>query len=360
MVKDGSILNFYERIPKKFLKNAVNPNVHLHNLKIPFRMCVVAPSGSGKTNFLLNLIKLFCDGQGTFEDITIITRNKDEPLYNWLSEQSEQIIIKEGLHSTPELDKMDKEQNHLVVWDDLVLSKDLTMVENYYIRARKLNCSVIFLSQSYFKIPKNIRGNCSYLVLLKLSGQRETNLILSEFGLGITKEELIKVYEFATKEKLSPLLIDMEAEKDKRFRKGFNEYIDINNIGSHTETKDDEVKGEGLKEVYEVVKPVLKHIGRQIMDKLKKTPAFHEDKVDPVAHIRNKYHQQNDHTDKAAEEYYKYQARENARQSKLKHQSPSKAELDRIAYIAAMDARDDEILYGGSVKPKRKYVKKIK
>ena len=115
-----------------------------------------------------------------------------------------------------------------------------------------------------------------------------------------------------------------------------------------------------MKEVYEVVKPVLKHIGRQIMDKLKKTPAFHEDKVDPVAHIRNKYHQQNDHTDKAAEEYYKYQARENARQSKLKHQSPSKAELDRIAYIAAMDARDDEILYGGSVKPKRKYVKKIK
>ena len=80
------------------------------------------------------------------------------------------------------------------------------MVENYYIRARKLNCSVIFLSQSYFKIPKNIRGNCSYLVLLKLSGQRETNLILSEFGLGITKEELIKVYEFAIKDFVKDLM----------------------------------------------------------------------------------------------------------------------------------------------------------
>ena len=74
----------------------------------------------------------------------------------------------------------------------------------------------------------------------------------------------------------------------------------------------------------------------------------------------NKYHQQNDHTDKAAEEYYKYQARETARQAKLKQQSPSRAELDRIAAIAAMDAIDDQILYGGSVKPKRKYVRKIK
>ena len=35
-------------------------------------------------------------------------------------------------------------KNHLVVWDDLVLSKDSSMVENYYIRARKLDVSVIF------------------------------------------------------------------------------------------------------------------------------------------------------------------------------------------------------------------------
>jgi hypothetical protein len=100
------------------------------------------------------------------------------------------------------------------------------MVENYYIRARKLNVSVIFISQSYFRIPKIIRNNCSYMVLLKLSGQREVNVILSEFGLGVTKDELIEIYKYATSEKFSPLLIDLEADSSNRFRKGLLEVID--------------------------------------------------------------------------------------------------------------------------------------
>ena len=189
-------------------------------------MCIVAPSGSGKTNFLVNLISMFSKGKkGTFSSIHIITRNKDEPLYKWLLTKTDQIVIKEGLSNTPKLDDFDKEKNHLVVWDDLVLSKDLSMVENYYIRARKLNVSVIFISQSFFKIPKVIRNNCSYMVLLKLSGQREVNLILSEFGLGITKEELLEFYQYATREKFSPLVIDMEADPADRFRKGVDEII---------------------------------------------------------------------------------------------------------------------------------------
>jgi hypothetical protein len=226
---DGKIVNMYEKIPKSFLDKVDNPNFHLHNLKLPFRMCIVAPSGSGKSNFLLNLIHLFCAGdKGTFSTIHIITKNKSEPLYKWLESECEQIRITEGLSTTPRLDDFDKNKNHLVVWDDLVLSKDLSMVENYYIRARKLNCSVIFLSQSYFRIPKIIRNNCSYMILLKLSGNREMNIIMTEFGLGVSKEQLLKIYEYATAEKFSPLVIDMEADKDNRFRKGLTEIIDIN------------------------------------------------------------------------------------------------------------------------------------
>jgi hypothetical protein len=218
----------YEQMPKDFLDKVDNPNFALHQLKIPMRMCIVAPSGSGKTNFLVNLISLFSRGKkGTFSTITIITRNKDEPLYKWILTKTDQIVIKEGLSNTPKLDDFDKEKNHLVVWDDLVLSKDLSMVENYYIRARKLNVSVIFISQSFFKIPKIIRNNCSYMVLLKLSGNREVNLILSEFGLGITKEELLALYEYATKDKFCPLVIDMEADVSSRFRKGLDEILGV-------------------------------------------------------------------------------------------------------------------------------------
>ena len=65
------------------------------------------------------------------------------------------------------------------------------------------------------------------MVLLKLSGNREVNMILSEFGLGVTKEQLIALYEYATREKFSPLLIDMEADKDSRFRKGLNQVLSV-------------------------------------------------------------------------------------------------------------------------------------
>jgi len=225
VVPSGKIQNLYEKIPKEMLDNVENPNFNQHKFKLPFRMCIVAPSGSGKTNFLVNLLGIFSAGKGTFASITIITRNKDEPLYKWISSKSDQIIIKEGITNTPPLDKMDKDVSHLVVWDDLVLSKDLSSVENYYIRARKMNTSCIFISQSFFKIPKIIRNNCSYMVLLKLSGNREVNIILSEFGLGITKDELLELYTYATQEKFSPLIIDMEEDVDNRFRKGLLEII---------------------------------------------------------------------------------------------------------------------------------------
>jgi len=229
-ISAGKIVNMYDHIPKYLLDKVDNPNYELHRLKLPFRMCIVAPSGSGKTNFLVNLIHLFsCGEKGTFSSLHIITRNQDEPLYKWLNSKCDRIIIKEGLHNTPKLDDFNKDENHLVVWDDLVLAKDLSSVEQYYIRARKLNVSVIFISQSYFKIPKIIRNNCSYMVLLKLSGNREVNLILSEFGLGITKDQLLDLYKFATQEKFSPLIIDMEEDVDKRFRKGLVQILAINN-----------------------------------------------------------------------------------------------------------------------------------
>lgn len=223
----AKMINFYEVMPKELLPKADNPNKPLHQIDLPFRMCIVAPSGSGKTNFLLNLISLFSKGRGTFASITILTRVADEPLYNFLKLKAENIQIKEGLSYTPPLDKFDKEENHLVIWDDLVLAKSLEMVENYYIRARKFNVSCIFISQSYYHIPTMIRKNCSYMVILKLgSGKREIKMIMSEFGMGLVQEQIMNMYEYSTDTKFVPLLVDMNtADKYKKFRKGFLESL---------------------------------------------------------------------------------------------------------------------------------------
>jgi len=225
-----TIENFYKKSGmSKYLVKQDNPNVHLHNLTIlPFRMVVVAPSGSGKTNFILNMLQKFSQGKGTFNTITIITKNKQEPLYEWLEDKTKKTVkILEGIENIPNLDKFNKEDQHIVIFDDLVLEKDQKKMNEFYIRGRKKGISVCYLSQSFFKIPKVIRTNCNYFVILKLSGKRDLNLILSEFELGVSKDELIDMYEYATKDKFNVLLIDVEAPKEKKFRKNFLEFIKV-------------------------------------------------------------------------------------------------------------------------------------
>ena len=227
--KPNEIVNFYEVIPKKYLDDVENPNFHLHHIEIPFRMCVVAPSGSGKTNFVLNLIRVFSQGKGTFVDITIVTRNKDEPLYNWLAGQSDNIKIMEGIQNNPKLDDYDKKYNHLLIWDDLVLSKNLDPVCEYYLRARKKNVSLMFLSQSYVDIPKMIRKNSTSLVLLDLGGsKREQDFIMREWSGELDRDELSAIYEDAVKEKLSPLIIKGgKVKRNEKYRKGFVGFYDL-------------------------------------------------------------------------------------------------------------------------------------
>jgi hypothetical protein len=230
----SDIVNFYEIIPKKYINKVENNNYHLHNIELPFRMCIVAPSGSGKTNFLLNLIKIMSVNKGTFADIFVITANKDEPLYNYLEGEIDGIYIKEGLSNLPNLDDFDKEYNHLVVLDDMITQKNLKPICDYFIRARKQNVSVVFLSQSYYAIPKVIRLNSNYLVLLHLGGaKRERTAILNEWNQDLDFDKLNKLFNDATSEHMRPLIITGgKIEKNKKYRKGWLDYYDLDRFFS--------------------------------------------------------------------------------------------------------------------------------
>ena len=67
--------NFYLRKDvKQYVVKTENPNYDLHHFEKPFRSLVVAPSGSGKSNFITNLISLFCKGKEEFLYILKIDR----------------------------------------------------------------------------------------------------------------------------------------------------------------------------------------------------------------------------------------------------------------------------------------------
>lgn len=226
------IKNFYEVMDDKFKDIPTpNPNKGLHGFDIPFRLCCVAPSGSGKSNWITNLISLFSQGRGTFANVFIICKDKEEPLYKFLASKSDQIQVLEGLHNLPNLDTFDKEVASFVIIDDCMLEKNQERVCQYYIRCRKKSVSIAYLAQSYFVIPKVVRNNCNYLVLLKLSGDRELNMILKENSLGVDKRQMLDMYKYAVREKFSPLIINVESTEDnKKYRKGFLEYMDPNDF----------------------------------------------------------------------------------------------------------------------------------
>jgi hypothetical protein len=69
------------------------------------------------------------------------------------------------------------------------------------------------------------------MVFLKIGGLREVKTILRDFALNCSKEQLINMYEYATNEKLSPFLLDLEADRIGKFRKGFKEVLDPSDFG---------------------------------------------------------------------------------------------------------------------------------
>ena len=78
-IKKMSKINFYDLIPKGEKK--INPNYATHGIDLPFRMLIAAPSGSGKTNQLMNLIAHM---DKTFHEIIICVKSADEPLYEMM------------------------------------------------------------------------------------------------------------------------------------------------------------------------------------------------------------------------------------------------------------------------------------
>ena len=224
---EATITDWYKEMPKKYLLKTHNPNFEIHGIKVPFRMMIIGGSGAGKTQTFMTILHNFGD---TFQNIFIITKNKDEPLYNYLVDKTEKsggVEVMEGISSAPDLDKLDKEEQTLIVMDDLVLEKNQHQLEQYFIRARKLNCSLIYITQSYYAVPKMIRQNLTYLVIKRLNTLSDLFRIMREYSLGVDKAELKKIYDASTDIKQNFLLVDLEEAPEDRFRKNFNEVFDI-------------------------------------------------------------------------------------------------------------------------------------
>ena len=93
--------------------------------------------------------------------------------------------------------------------------------------------TVIYLSQSYFKIPIFIRQNSNYVIILGSMNKRNANMLLNEFSVGTSKEQLANMYKEAISQKLNCFVIDVdEQDPNKKFRRNFDEYLSPTDFGS--------------------------------------------------------------------------------------------------------------------------------
>ena len=228
MSKKAELIDWYKKIPTKYLTKTHNPYFNIHGLRLPFRMLIIGGSGSGKTQTLMNIIHNMND---TFNEIYIITKNKQEPIYEYLEDKlgNKGVSVVEGIDNAPDLDKdINKKDQTLIVMDDLVLEANQRPLEEYFIRARKQNCSLIYISQSYYAVPKMIRKNLNYLVIKQLASLQDLFRIMREYSLGDNKVQLKKIYDNATSDNRQDfLLVDLDAPPENRFRKNFNDIYEI-------------------------------------------------------------------------------------------------------------------------------------
>ena len=103
-----------------------------------------------------------------------------------------------------------EDNQKIVIFDDYVCEKNQREIADYFIQGRHKNCSVIYLSQSFYKTPRDIRLNCSHYCIYEFPSSRVRSMISSE--LGVEKEQ----YKKATKNPFSFLYIDKPKKKVKR------------------------------------------------------------------------------------------------------------------------------------------------
>ena len=109
----------------------------------------------------------------------------------------------------PIKDVVYEDNQKIIIFDDYVCEKNPREIIDYVIQGRHKNCSIIYLSQSFYKTPRDIRLNCSHYCIYEFPSSRERNMISSE--LGVDKEKFKK----ATKKPFSFLYVDKPRKKVK-------------------------------------------------------------------------------------------------------------------------------------------------
>ena len=194
-----------------------NENIIEHNSKWPYisdhpsRILIVGGSGSGKTNALLNLIK----NQPDIDKIYLYAKDPYEKKDQYLINKREKVGLnhfndpKAFIEYSNDMQDVYKniadynpikKRKILIVFDDMIAdminnNKLNPIVTELFIRGRKLNISIVFITQSYFKVPNNVRLNSTHFFIMKIPNKRELQQIALNHSSDINFRDFMNIYK---------------------------------------------------------------------------------------------------------------------------------------------------------------------
>ena len=86
----------------------------------------------------------------------------------------------------------------LIVFDGMIADimsnkKCQTIIKGFFIRCRKLNISLVFITRSYFSIPKDVRLNSTHYLIMKINNRRELQNIVINHSADIDYNDFVKI-----------------------------------------------------------------------------------------------------------------------------------------------------------------------
>ena len=218
-----------------------------YNPDHPYRILIVGGSGSGKTNVLLRLI----ENQPDIDKTYLYAKDPYEAKYQYLINKREGVGINyfndskafieysndmRDVYKNINYYNPNKENKILIAFDDMIAdmihNKKLNSIATeLFIRGRKLNISLVFTTQLYFKVPKDVRLNASHFFIAKIPNKRELQHIAINHSSDISTKDFENIYRKCTIEPYSFFVNDttLASNNPLRFRKNiFN--IECNSI----------------------------------------------------------------------------------------------------------------------------------
>ena len=101
-----------------------------------------------------------------------------------------------------------KKRETLIVFDDMIAdmfnNKDLNpVVTESFIRGRKLNISLVFITQYYFALPKNIKLNSKHYFIMKIPNKWELQQVAFNYSSNTNFKEFMNLYKKGTSKSYS-------------------------------------------------------------------------------------------------------------------------------------------------------------